>query len=147
MENQKLPIPMLVGKMMHDIMHALKNKSFTEEIDSKLTMEQIGLLFAISQKEEEVIQKDMAEMMGKDKSSILRLIDSLEENELVRRVVDINDRRKNILMVTKKGDRIIKQYIKISSDLMEELIVGLTLSEMNTFYKVVNHITVNTQAL
>jgi len=140
MEKQSLPFGMIVGRMMHEMFRVLKKKCIIEQTEIKLTIEQVGLLYAISQKVEEVIQKDMADMMRKDKSAILRLIDSLEEKELVRRVVDKNDRRKNYLMVTKKGERVIKQYMKIVFELMEELQQGLTSSDMNTFYKVVNHI-------
>lgn len=43
-------------------------------------------------------------------------------------------------MVTKKGERVIKQYMKIAFELMEELQQGLTKSDLDTFYKVVNHI-------
>jgi DNA-binding MarR family transcriptional regulator len=78
--------------------------------------------------------------MGKDKSAILRLIDSLEEKELVRRVVDPKDRRKNYIMVTKTGDRLIEQYMKIVYEILEDLKEGLTKSELETFHKVINHI-------
>lgn len=139
MEKQNLPLGMIVGKMMNEMFRVIK-KRISEQVEMKITIEQIGLLHAISQKEEEVIQKDMADIMGKDKSAILRLIDSLEEKELVRRVVDTNDRRKNYLMVTKKGEREIKQDMKIVVELMEELQQGLSRSDLDTFYKVVNHI-------
>ena len=139
MEKQNLPLGMIVGKMMNEMFRVIK-KRISEQVEMKITIEQIGLLHAISQKEEEVIQKDMADIMGKDKSAILRLIDSLEEKELVRRVVDTNDRRKNYLMVTKKGEREIKQDMKIVVELMEELQQGLSKSDLDTFYKVVNHI-------
>ena len=112
-----------------------------------ITNEQVGLLHALSQQSEEVIQKDMAEVMGKDKSAILRLVDSLEEKELVRRVVIKNDRRKNYLTVTKKGERVLELYMKIVNELMEELEQGLTRSEIDTFYKVVAHFKNNVEKL
>ena len=139
MEKQSLPFGMIVGRMMHMMFRVLKKRT-GEQADVKLTIEQFGLLHAISMKEEDVIQKDMADMMGKDKSAILRIIDTLEEKELVRRVVDTNDRRKNFLMVTKKGEKVIEQYLKIEFELMEELQQGLSKSDLDTFYKVINHI-------
>ncbi len=141
MSKDKLSL-MEFGKMMKEVIRIFKVR-FDEQIpESKnITTEQFGLLHAIKVKEEEVIQKDMAEMMGKDKSAILRLIDSLEEKELVRRVVDSKDRRKNYLMVTKTGERIIEQYKKIVFKVMEELEEGLTPSEIETFHKVVDHVT------
>jgi len=69
----------------------------------------------------------------------LRLIDSLEAKELVRRVIDPKDRRKNNLMVTKMGEGVIKQYMKIYLELITEIQQGLTDAELKTFYKVANH--------
>jgi len=138
MNKNNLPFIMIVGKMMHEYFKVLKKRT-SDQSDIILTMEQFGLLHALNQKDEDVIQKDMAEIMYKDKSAILRLIDTLEEKELVRRVVDLNDRRKNFLMVTKKGEKIIAQYLKIEKELTTEIKNGLTEEELNTFYKVVSH--------
>jgi MarR family transcriptional regulator for hemolysin len=133
----------LLGKMMREIFRVLK-KRFNELNDEeiKISIEQFGLLQAISLKEEDVIQKDMAEIMGKDKSAILRLIDSLEEKDLIRRVVDNKDRRKNYLMVTKIGYRVIKRYTVIVDELMLEIQQGLNKSDKDAFRKAVNHITI-----
>jgi len=138
MEKIDLPFRM-VGRMMHEMFKAFK-KSIGEQAEIKITMEQFGLLHMINSEEFEVIQQDLAKEMGKDKSSILRIIDSLEDKDLVRRVVDTNDRRKNCLMVTKKGEKVITQYSIIEAEFMKEIIEGLTPSEMDTFYKVVHHL-------
>jgi MarR family transcriptional regulator, transcriptional regulator for hemolysin len=137
-----------MGEMLREVYRVFKKRSEEQtHTDIKLSTEQFGLLRALSIKEEEVIQKDMAEMMGKDKSSILRLIDSLEEKELVRRVADSKDRRKNYLMVTKLGFRIIDQYMKVVHELMNDVQQGLTQSEIDTFHKVVNQIKSNAEEL
>lgn len=139
MENQELPLGMIVGRMMHGMFRVLKKRT-GELAETKLTIEQFGLLHAINMKNEDVIQQDMANIMGKDKSAIYRVIDTLEEKELVRRVVDKNDRRKNFLMVTKKGEAVIEQYLEIEYNLIKELEQGLSKSDIDTFYHVVNHI-------
>ena len=138
MKNQNTPLEIELGRviledMFRAIRKCIKNQA---EIKLKITREQFKLLHAISEKKEEVIQKDMADLIGKDKSTILRLIDSLESKELVRRVSDTKDRRKNYLMVTKKGEELIKQYENIFSAIFEELQQGLNESELNIFYKV-----------
>ena len=141
MGNQNSPLEIEQGHviledMFHAIRKRIKNKA---EIQLKITREQFKLLHAINHNKEEVIQKDMADMVGKDKSTILRLIDTLEKKELVRRVVDSKDRRKNYLMVTKKGEEIIKQYKHILKVMIEEMQQGLNESELKTFYKVAAH--------
>ena len=87
----------------------------------------------------------MAEKLGKDKSAILRMIDLLEKKELVRRAVDQNDRRKNQLLVTKKGERLIAEFREIESELNSELLEGLSDADMETFYKVANHIQIKSE--
>jgi MarR family transcriptional regulator for hemolysin len=140
MESQNISL-LEMGKMMHEVYRVFKKRSDElTQVEIKISAEQFSLLYAITTKAEDVIQKDMAEMMGKDKSVILRLIDSLEEKELVRRVPDIKDRRKNYLMVTKTGYRVIDQYMKVVYDMMEELQQGLTQSEIDNFHKVVGHL-------
>jgi MarR family transcriptional regulator for hemolysin len=149
MKNQNTPLEIELGRviledMFRAIRKCIKNQA---EIKLKITREQFKLLNAISQNKEEVIQKDMADLIGKDKSTILRLIDSLESKELVRRVADTKDRRKNYLMVTKKGEELIKQYENIFSAIFEELQQGLNESELNIFYKVAAHLKSRAESL
>jgi DNA-binding MarR family transcriptional regulator len=146
MENKKNPFGMAIGSMMREVVRLIK-KRITEQAEIKLTIEQIGLLLVISMNKEEVIQQELACSMGKDKSAILRTIDMIEAKELVKRVSDTTDRRKKYLMITKKGERVIEQYLTIENELSSLLQNGLTDEEIATFYKVVDHIKTNAKAL
>jgi len=139
METSEKPLGMVVVGMLKSMFRVLEGR-VTGKTQIKLTMAQFGLLFNISEEKEEVILKDMAEKMCKDKSAILRMIDLLENKELVRRVVDQNDRRKNQLLVTKKGERVIADFHDIELALNREIQDGLSDADMQTFYKVVNHL-------
>jgi DNA-binding MarR family transcriptional regulator len=146
MENRKLSLGMIVRKMNREMFRALR-KRFCELADTKLTLEQFGLLYAISNNEGDVVQQDMATFLGKDKSSVLRLIDSLEEKGLIQRIIDSQDRRKKCLFVTDEGTKVIKQYLEIEFALSDELRKGITESEMATFSKVVRVIQENAMEL
>ena len=147
MEKQNLQL-MDLGRLMHEIMCAFKKRFDSQpDIEIRLSTEQFSLLHAITQKDVDVIQKDMAEKMGKDKSAILRLIDSLEEKGLVRRVAALEDRRKNYLMVTKLGTRVVDSNMKIVLQVMSEIQEGLTQEEIATFQKVVGHLRSNAAKL
>ena len=146
MESLKMPLGMVVVKMLKPMFCVLEMRA-AKQTDLKLTMAQFVLLFTISEEKEEVILKDMAEKLGKDKSAILRMIDLLEKKELLRRAVDQNDRRKNQLLVTKKGERLIAEFRNVEFELNSELLEGLSNTDMQTFYKVVNHITVKADRL
>ncbi len=139
MEQDNLPLGMVVGQMMHEMLRVLKKRDI-EQAEVILSVEQHAVLHILSKRESDVILKDMADAMGKDKSAILRIIDVLEKKELVRRAVDPKDRRKKYLMVTKKGEQVIGLFLEIEAELRTELKEGLTKEEMRTFYKVVSHI-------
>ncbi len=101
MENEKRPLGMLVVDMLKSMFRVIESRA-CEQTGMKLTMPQFALLHTISKESDEVILKDVAVKMRKDKSAIVRMVDQLEKKELVRRVVDQNDRRKNLLFITKK---------------------------------------------
>jgi len=139
MEPNNMPLGMVVGQMMHEMAKILKKRDL-EKAEIPLTIEQHAVIHILKTTESDVILKEMAGVMGKDKSAILRIIDVLEEKGLVRRAVDQYDRRKKYLMVTKKGNHVIEKFLKIEAELQEELKEGLTKDEMRIFYKVVNHL-------
>jgi MarR family transcriptional regulator for hemolysin len=146
MKTTNIPLGTTVIGMLKSIFRVLEIRA-AEQINIRLTMVQFGLLFSISEEKEEVILKDMAEKMGKDKSSILRMVDLLEKKELVRRVVDQNDRRKNQLLITKKGERYITEFLEIELKLNREIQEGLSDADIQTFYKVVNHLKTKSEQL
>jgi len=146
MKTQEKPIGMVIGRMMREFVRVMKKRS-VDQTEEKLTIEQFRLLKVISKEPDEVIQKDIAEILGKDKSAILRMVDSLESRELLRRVVDINDRRKNRIMVSKKGERAIEQFVKVELELTNELMDGLDDTDIEAFLKVIAHIQTKAQAL
>ena len=83
------------------------NGSFTA-FTNEITYEQMGVLYYISRSEnKEIIQQDLAEIMSKTKSAILRSIDILEEKKLVKRMPVAGDRRKNVIELTETGRSII----------------------------------------
>lgn len=103
-------------------------------------MAQLALLHTVSREPDEVILKDVADKMVKDKSSVVRMVDQLEKKELLRRVVDQNDRRKNLLFITKKGERIITESLDIELQLNQELQTGLSPDDLQAFYRTISHL-------
>ncbi len=141
MEKQYLPLGMVIGKMMKSVVRIIKKRLEREGI--KYSLDQLVLLHAVLRNEESIVQQDIAERMGKDKSVILHLVDSLEDDKLIQRIVNEEDRRKNNLIVTEKGSALIAIFYKIENELQEYLQKGLTDNEMNTFFKVIAQIQSN----
>ena len=73
-----------------------------------LTFKQYSLLRFL-QSEGPHAQIDISHRVGLDRTSVMRIVDALEERKLVRRDPDPNDRRKHSVVVTKLGSELIKR--------------------------------------
>jgi len=83
-----------------------------------ITFEQMGVLYYLSRSDtKDMIQQDIAEVMDKTKSAILRSIDILEVKGFVRRLPVAGDRRKNVIELTDSGKSII---IKMHEQFLEQ---------------------------
>ncbi|QNL49074.1 MarR family transcriptional regulator [Olivibacter sp. SDN3] len=78
-------------------------------------IEQLPVLFSIP--EHGLPQQQIADEIGRDKSSVLRTISNLEREDLVRVTTDVADKRKNCVMLTPKG--------KILANLIKDKIINL----------------------
>lgn len=145
MEDKERPLGFAIGRTLAEYFRSLR-KRIGETSDMRLSPEQLGLLYALSKEDEEVIQQKMAEKLGKDKSAVLRTIDSLKSKDLVRRIPSQNDRRKNQLFVTKKGEAVIKRFLEAEISFSREILEGLSEEQITTFYFVLAHIRMKSES-
>jgi DNA-binding MarR family transcriptional regulator len=144
---QELPLGMvLINKMSHEIFRVLR-KQIGAKAETKLTIDEFALTYILSRKQDKVTQKNLAEAMGKDKSTILRLVSSLENKELIRKTECRDDRRKSYLILTKNGEKVLNQYLEIETGLIEKLKSGLSNSEEDLLYKLICRIKTNAETL
>jgi MarR family transcriptional regulator, transcriptional regulator for hemolysin len=127
----------LIRAMVNPIKARLKQKGIT------IPFEQLIVLKVTMEHNSSLVQQDIAEIMGKDKSVILRMVDALENEGYINRVVDVNDRRRNILSLSEKGNQLIEQYSLIEKQVLIDLMDDIPENELNTFYKVIEQIKAN----
>ena len=72
--------------------------------------------------EKEIMPSTIGIYMGMDRSSLSRMVDSLEEKGLVRRNNDPEDRRKVLVSLTEKGEKCSEILNKISEEMSVELL-------------------------
>ena len=80
-------------------------------------------------------QQKIADVMLKDKNSVVKLVNSLEARGLVTREVNQNDRRENIVTVTKKAVEIQEPVTQAALNAVEQITSGLSDEEISTFIK------------
>jgi DNA-binding MarR family transcriptional regulator len=96
-----------------------------------ITTEQ-WVLLKILEENERISQVRLAEIALKDTASITRMIDILENKELLTRTDDENDRRRFTLSLTSKGYAYIKQHMPVVKAVREQGIKGFSQQELAT---------------
>ena len=111
-------------------------------ISKDITFEQMGVLYFLSRNtgKKDMIQQDIAGLMDKNKSAVLRSIDILEQKGFVKRVPAAGDRRKNIIALTEEGKTIIERMHEFFLEQDETLKEGFDEAELAMCMKVLSKI-------
>ena len=112
---------------------------YTQEAEVKMTVEEFILLNMIKARTDQILQ-NIAIATGKNKSVVMRMIDSLEEKGMAKRTVKPEDRRENLLSITEKGEEVVCQYQEIEKRLSNELLEGISPEKIATFFEVIEKI-------
>jgi DNA-binding MarR family transcriptional regulator len=120
----------LIGKQIHT--------AFIESGEN-VTIEQYFLLLLLDA-HENVTQQDISTLLNKDKSAILRQTDELESKRLVVRIPDTDDKRKKILMLTKKGVEVLARLTAIETTVFESFLKDVSDSDLEVISNVLTKI-------
>lgn len=134
-----------IGKLRNKL-HRLMKQRYAAEANIKLTVEEFILLTMIRAKTDQILQ-NIAIATGKNKSVVMRMIDSLEKKGLVKRTVNPEDRRENLLSTTDIGEHVVAEYHKIEKKLSYELLKGIPDEKVEVFFEVIEEISRRTNSL
>ncbi len=110
----------------------------------KMTRVQWNALYYIDLNEGETItQRQLADCMGLREPTMVRLIDRMEKNGLLKREPSKMDRRQNNLVLTKKGKETNSKLMVIMERFKEDTIKGIPESDLRTFKRVLNQMIEN----
>lgn len=132
METTQRSFKLLFGNAIRALL-----KQSTKEFENqglKISPEQHYILRILT--EEDSIQSDLAEILQKDKSAIMRHIDQLETLGYVIRVNDATDRRKKHIVITEIGTTVFNEGEEIINRLSEKNMEGISDDEISIFQKV-----------
>jgi len=107
-----------------------------------VTSEQWRILKCLRNKDGQ-IQQDLADAVNKDKTSITRIIDSMEKRNLVVRIHDKHDRRQNLIYLTNKGKGIIEESKQIVDNTSLEARKDIPQEELDICMEVLKKINSN----
>jgi DNA-binding MarR family transcriptional regulator len=84
-----------------------------------ITIEQWSVLYHLW-KEDGRSQQQLCNATFRDKPSITRLVDNLEKLNLVKRVASENDRRINLIYLTKNAQRLEEETMQLADETLNE---------------------------
>ena len=113
----------ITGKTSTAIARRLQKNFKQSGID--ITIEQWSVLYHLW-KEEGQSQQQLCEATFRDKPSITRLVDNLEKSKLVKRVASKNDRRSNLIFLTKEGKTLEEKTMEVANRTLNEALEGVT---------------------
>lgn len=120
------PLPALIGKI---------SRSWRRHIDAAL--QPYGLTEAtwsplvwIGRASSPPSQSRLAAMMGLERSAVVRLIDKLEDNGMVRRQPVAQDRRSWNLVLTDKGQDVARKVETVTAEIRERVLQGIAAQDI-----------------
>ena len=133
-----------LGYLLGQTMRIYKNKllSRLKEVNTEISFEEFLLLLQLNERDD-LTQQDLANQLQKDKSIILRQINTLIEKRFVVRLPDREDKRKKNLIMTQKGHESLVCAKEIGKNLSDELLLGLSTEDLQIFQKVLEKIQEN----
>ena len=142
--NTNVSLFCFIGRTMRSIMLILEEEFKKKDID--LNLPQFIILNILSNNDN-LILEDLSRFLNKDKSAILRHLKSLENQHFVAKMEDQNDRRRKVLVLTKKGMEILAVARSIEHELQQKLTQNITENEIDNFKKVLEEMKVQTNVL
>jgi DNA-binding MarR family transcriptional regulator len=113
----------ITGKASTAIARRLQ-KNF-KQANVEITIEQWSVLYHLW-KQDGLSQQQLCDATFRDKPSITRLVDNLEKLQLVKRVASKDDRRMNMIYLTKEAADLQEQTMELANQTLNEALEGVT---------------------
>lgn len=107
----------ITGKASTAIARRLQKKFNAAGLN--ITIEQWSVLYHLW-KQEGISQQELCNATYRDKPSITRLVDNLEKLNLVKRVPSDNDRRINLIYITKQALKLQEETMALAEETLNE---------------------------
>lgn len=116
-----------------------------KEAELDITMEQGAILIRLGINDG-CSQNELSEFLGKDKTTLTRLIDNMEDKSLLVRVSSESDKRVKLLYSSKKGKECRLKVIQVLQSGLQEATQGIPKEDLKTTKETLNKIFANVTA-
>lgn len=115
-----------VGQISHWMGIRLNQSLQRREVG--ITADQFRLLTALW-KEDGITQQRLAHLLGRDRATVTRMVDLLENQSIILRVPDREDKRSNLVYLTKKGKTMEAEAAAAAQEVLDLALGGFSEAE------------------
>lgn len=123
------------------LIKVLTLRSFKEH-GFEITPEQFVILDTIF-KNKELYQRQLGEILGKDRANIARLISILEKKGFLEKQIASNGRQINKIKITKKGENLRNKILPVISKVRQTYLDNIEYDELVKCFQILNKIKEN----
>ena len=105
----------------------------------EITPEQFIILDTIV-KNEQIYQRQIGELIGKDRANVNRLLNILEKQGLIERKIDSNGRQINRIKITKKGSELRNKIHPVITKIRASYLDNINYDELLKCHEILNKI-------
>ena len=140
-KEKKLESEITLGMLIGQI-HRLSTKRFVQNSHMhglEISLDQ-WLVLGPVWKNDGISQKEISEYCGKDKTSVTKIIDTLEKKNLVVRVTDQLDHRVKRVVLSQKGRELFHSALPVMAQTRDELRSGISDKEIEALKSILSKI-------
>lgn len=127
----------LIGYLIHRTDVKMTNY-FTKRLKSyDVTPEQWSII-SILCNQSGTTQKELAEAIDKNQTTVVRMVQSMVRKGLVKKTVNVQDRRSHYLILTEKGNEIKKTVLPVVKDAHQSVTSDLSKEEIQQLKSLLN---------
>ncbi|MDD7795353.1 MarR family winged helix-turn-helix transcriptional regulator [Clostridium sp. 'White wine YQ'] len=134
------------GGFLISKIHQLSGRIFTGKLKKhdlyEINSAQGRIIFVLWQNDEISIQ-ELAKKTALEKSTLTRMLERLENSGYLNRIPSEDDRRKTIVKLTHKNERLKDDYEQVSNDMLDLFYKGFTEQDIVNFEAYLNKIYFN----
>ena len=114
----------LVGRVAHALKLAVQD--FLDENGIRVSAEEISILTVLAHLDGPERMKPLAELLGRDATTVSRQIAGLERQKLVKRSPCPEDGRATVVRITKSGQKLVERTLPMTLALRKQAMQGIS---------------------
>ena len=131
----------LVGRVAHAL--SLRVQEFLDDAEIPISAQEISILTVLAHLDEPERMKPLAELLGRDATTVSRQIAGLEEAGLVQRSPCPDDGRATVVSITTAGARLVERTIPLTLALRGRAMKGISKADAEALVRALSQMLAN----